>query len=98
MRYLRNVASLRVDTERCTGCGVCSEVCPHGVLKTEHRMVAVKDLDACMECGACRRNCPTGAIMVQPGVGCAYAIFRGILTGSAPNCGCDCGGGDQSCC
>lgn len=96
LRYLRHVASLRVDPARCTACGICTQVCPHRVLAIRDRTVVVRDRDACMECGACRRNCPAEAIMVEPGVGCAYAIFRGMLTGSAPDCGCD--GGDQSCC
>ncbi|HEX3031965.1 MAG TPA: ferredoxin, partial [Bacillota bacterium] len=42
-------------------------------------------------------NCPTGAISVRAGVGCAYAVIRGLLTGGPPSC--DCGGGDgDSCC
>ncbi len=98
MRYLHNVASLQIDPERCTGCGICTEVCPHRVLATENRKAVIRDLDACMECGACRRNCPTEAIAVQPGVGCAYAIFRGMLTGTAPECGCGCDTGNTNCC
>ena len=88
MRYLHNVATLRVDASKCNGCDMCTTVCPHGVLEIRARRAVVRDLDACMECGACRRNCPTGAIDVQPGVGCAYAILRGMLAGSPAQCGC----------
>ena len=31
MRYLKNVATLRHDEEKCTNCGMCVVVCPHRV-------------------------------------------------------------------
>ena len=31
--YLRDVVTLRLDRDRCAGCGTCVEVCPHGVLE-----------------------------------------------------------------
>jgi NAD-dependent dihydropyrimidine dehydrogenase PreA subunit len=88
MKYLKGVTTLALDRERCTGCGECVAVCPHGVLAVSERKAAIVDRDSCMECGACRRNCPTGAVHVQPGVGCAYAILKGMLSGTAPDCGC----------
>lgn len=63
------------------------------------KVAAIRDRDACMECGACAKNCPSGAVKVQAGVGCAYAVIRGILTNSPPSC--DCSGtseDDGSCC
>ena len=30
--YLKNVVTLELDPEKCSGCGTCLEVCPHGVL------------------------------------------------------------------
>jgi NAD-dependent dihydropyrimidine dehydrogenase PreA subunit len=93
-RYLDNVATLALDEGRCVGCGLCLAVCPHGVFEEHAGKVRIADRDGCMECGGCRRNCPAGAIAVTPGVGCAQAIIRGWLTGSAPSC--DCAGGE--CC
>ncbi len=87
-RYLKNVVTLKYDKEKCTGCGMCANVCPHGVFKLEEKRAAVTDRDACMECGACARNCPDNAITVRPGVGCAYAILLGKFSGTAPSCGC----------
>jgi len=31
LRYLENVVTLQLDTETCNGCGMCVNVCPHGV-------------------------------------------------------------------
>lgn len=88
LRYLKGVASLRLDSEKCTGCRACTQVCPHGVFTVEDRVARIVDLDACMECGACARNCAYGAIDLTPGVGCAAAIINSWVYGGEPSCGC----------
>jgi NAD-dependent dihydropyrimidine dehydrogenase PreA subunit len=95
LRYLRDVATLSLDNEKCTGCGKCAEVCPHNVFDITERKALVKLKDLCMECGACALNCPAEAISVKKGVGCALAYIIGWITGSEPACGCSGGG---SCC
>lgn len=75
-RYLRGVATLRLDGEACIGCGRCVEVCPHQVFALDRGRARILDLDACMECGACRRNCPADAITVDAGVGCATGLIN----------------------
>ncbi len=90
-QYLRNVSTLVLDDGKCVGCGMCTEVCPHGVLTSAGRKVAIGDRDGCMECGACAKNCPTGALTVDAGVGCAQALIKGALTGKEPTCGCSSG-------
>jgi NAD-dependent dihydropyrimidine dehydrogenase PreA subunit len=89
--YVKNGESLSIDAGRCTGCGTCLEVCPHGVFVLAAGKAVVADRGACMECGACGKNCPLGAIEVSSGVGCAAAIINGRIRGTAPDCGC--GGG-----
>lgn len=86
--YLKNVVSLSVDTNICTGCGLCLAVCPHGVLAMNERHVQIRNRDACMECGACRRNCPVGAVSVEAGVGCAAAVISGMLNWQNNPCSC----------
>jgi NAD-dependent dihydropyrimidine dehydrogenase PreA subunit len=93
-KYLKNVATLKLDHNKCVGCGMCLEVCPHNVFILNKGKAQISDLDSCMECGACLKNCAFSAITVSPGVGCASAIIKGLLTGSEPSC--DCSGGD--CC
>ena len=66
--YLRDVVTLELNVDRCTGCGRCVEVCPHAVFEINERKALMIDRDACMECGACARNCPVQAIDVRPGV------------------------------
>lgn len=98
-KYLKNVATLELNSDKCTGCGFCTTVCPHNVLEMQAKKVAVIDKNSCMECGACAKNCPFGALSVDAGVGCAFAIINGILKGGAPSC--DCGGNDdkgKGCC
>lgn len=96
-QYLKNVVTLEFNPEQCIGCGNCLEVCPHQVFAREEKKIRVEHRDSCMECGACTRNCPTGAVTVRAGVGCAYAIIRGKLTGSEACCG-DSEDGGSSCC
>jgi NAD-dependent dihydropyrimidine dehydrogenase PreA subunit len=88
LMYLKNVVTLALDAAMCKGCGTCVEACPRGVLERSNGAVAIVDRDSCIECGACSRNCPFGAITVAAGVGCATAIIRGALRGTAPDCCC----------
>ena len=88
VRYLSNVTTLTLDQDKCTGCGMCAIVCPHRVFRMENNKAAVVDKDLCMECGACMMNCAFDAITVRKGVGCAFAILRGKLRGTEPECGC----------
>lgn len=82
--------TLRFDSERCSGCGMCIAVCPHGVFALNKKSAVLVRPGACMECGACQLNCPAGAITVDSGVGCAYAMMRAALKGSKEvTCGCD---------
>jgi len=83
-RYLENVATLRLDRDCCTGCGLCVEVCPHRVFRVDGGKAELIDRDACMECGACARNCEPGAVTVDAGVGCATGIMHEWLDEIAP--------------
>jgi len=69
LRYLEDVSTLKLNDDLCIGCGLCTQVCPHGVFELEATQVTIVDQNACMECGACVHNCPVDAIEVNPGVG-----------------------------
>ena len=99
LKYLKNVSTLRLDTDRCNGCRMCILVCPHAVFAMENKRARIVDFDACMECGACAMNCPENAISVLSGLGCGCAtmILQNKLKGNAElTCGCGCS--DQSSC
>jgi len=68
-RHLDDVSTLVLNEEKCIGCGLCTEVCPHGVFEMEQHKAHIVDFNGCMECGACVSNCPSEAISVNPGVG-----------------------------
>ncbi len=68
-KYIRNVATLKLDSDKCTGCGMCKTVCPHGVFEMREGKAVISDLDSCMECGACVKNCSFKALSVNKGVG-----------------------------
>jgi NAD-dependent dihydropyrimidine dehydrogenase PreA subunit len=95
LKYLKNVVTLRLDTEKCVGCGRCPEVCPQGVFDIDNGKAQIIDRDSCMECGACAKNCPVEAISVRSGVGCATGVIIGALRGSNSTSGCT---KDSSCC
>jgi NAD-dependent dihydropyrimidine dehydrogenase PreA subunit len=87
-KYLKNVTTLSLSREKCTGCGKCTDVCPHGVFAVENGKAEIIDKNSCMECGACAKNCPLSVIAVEEGVGCALAVIYGWLSGKEPTCGC----------
>ena len=91
--YLKNVSTLRLFSDKCTGCGMCANVCPHRIFEVSDGKAEITK-DRCIECGACALNCPVNAISVKAGVGCAAAIVKGWRTRSEPAC--DCSGSD--CC
>ena len=95
LRYLKNVTTLMLASEKCIGCGMCTLVCPHGVFALREGRTQIEDKNLCMECGACAMNCPAAAIAVVAGVGCASAIITGWVTGSEPACDCSVG---KRCC
>ncbi len=80
-RHFSGVATLKMDRDACSGCGMCINVCPHGVFARNGKKAKIVDRDACMECGACAGNCPTGAVSVTPGVGCAAYIIQTWIKG-----------------
>jgi ferredoxin len=101
LRYLDDVVTLEYDHAKCTGCQLCTIVCPHAVFAMDGNRAALVDRDACIECGACERNCAFGAITVRAGVGCAAGIIAGWVKGGKPTCGGEtaaCEDGPGGCC
>lgn len=98
MQYLRNVVTLHLNIELCTGCGLCTIVCPHAVFDITNKKARITNIDNCMECGACALNCEFGAISVRSGVGCATGILNGILKNTEPSCDNACNNNNESSC
>jgi predicted Fe-Mo cluster-binding NifX family protein/NAD-dependent dihydropyrimidine dehydrogenase PreA subunit len=51
-----------VDSEKCTGCGICISVCPTGAIEINQQ--AVINEEACNGCAACVSECPNEAIVI----------------------------------
>ncbi|MDD3877757.1 MAG: mercury methylation ferredoxin HgcB [Bacteroidales bacterium] len=96
LTYLKNVVTLEHNTQKCTACKMCMNVCPHEVFQFKEKKVFIAHKDLCMECGACAKNCPEGAIRVKTGVGCAAGIINSLIKGTEPSC--DCSNASGSCC
>ena len=51
----------QIDSQKCTGCGVCIQVCPLDAISLNDG-IAVIDEDTCTECGLCVNECPNDAM------------------------------------
>ena len=98
MKYLLGVSTLELFSNKCTGCGTCVDVCPHGVLAMKEKRAIIVDRNNCMECGACMTNCASYALRVNKGVGCAAAIINSIISGGEPSCDCSGDTNKARCC
>ncbi|HRX75872.1 MAG TPA: 4Fe-4S binding protein, partial [Candidatus Cloacimonadota bacterium] len=56
---------IKIDEDKCNGCGLCIPGCPEGALQViDGKARLISDL-FCDGLGACLGNCPEGAILVE---------------------------------
>ncbi|MDP8248509.1 MAG: 4Fe-4S binding protein [Candidatus Tritonobacter lacicola] len=50
-----------VNLGKCTGCGICVDICPVGAIKLREGKAVISD--DCVACGQCVSECPSNAIL-----------------------------------
>ena len=75
-RLLKQISHLRLDGDKCVGCGICSEVCPKEAVTlgmvgavvrgaAEGQTPVVVDPAKCSYCGVCTIMCPFNALSLE---------------------------------
>jgi len=78
--YISGVSTLKIDAEKCTGCGRCVESVPWRRDIHNHcaRIMAIGQLHGMR--GLPLKTASFGALSVKNGVGCAVAMITGLMT------------------
>jgi NAD-dependent dihydropyrimidine dehydrogenase PreA subunit len=78
---------IRIDEERCDGCGECVPSCAEGALRIVDGKARLVSETFCDGLGACLGRCPTGALTVEERPAEAFdaeAVERALKQASAP--------------
>ncbi|WP_338823671.1 Ion-translocating oxidoreductase complex subunit B [Moorella humiferrea] len=56
---------VRIDEEKCTGCGLCVSPCAEGAIEIVDGKAKVLREELCDGAGVCLNVCPTGALSIE---------------------------------
>ncbi len=78
------IPEIEVNTDLCSGCGVCVAVCPYEASKLEtleDRLKSAIDDSKCKRCGVCVTVCPSGARTIKDALAETIASTYAALSG-----------------
>jgi len=58
------MVAVKVNKDKCDGCGTCVDVCPVEVFEVIEEKSTVKNPNECLACRACEVQCPNSAIEI----------------------------------
>lgn len=82
---------IKIDQEKCNGCGACATACHEGAIDMVNGKAVLTREDYCDGLGDCLPNCPTGAITFEEREAPAYneaAVKAAQAAKKAQACGC----------
>lgn len=54
-----------INTDECSGCGICVDECPNNVLELNDDIASVANEDDCDGCATCVEECPMECIEIE---------------------------------
>jgi len=64
-KICKNLITISIDPEKCTGCGACLKVCPVDAIMGEKKKPHQLEAEKCVKCRACYEACKFDAVMIQ---------------------------------
>ncbi len=61
----RGAAFADIDEKKCSGCGICIELCPYNAIRKDELGISRADSSLCGGCGVCAASCPERAITIH---------------------------------
>jgi len=69
--------AVRIDIEKCIGCGLCIEVCPTGAAYN-HKGKTYVNQKKCTLCGNCQGMCIVSALTFETETGSEFKSNKGV--------------------